>query len=134
TSGWTSLIDVSTPPAEGAVAYTTPITERYPYTKSVKFKEQKLQSNRVQTQENMEVQENERKIINQKVDNEFSKTSDKDSNANDMSKSQYPLAVKMMFNYEAESNAPAILRAMYKEMIPSTDIQLDEASQICQQW
>lgn len=39
---------------------------------------------------------------------------------------EYPLAVKMMFNYEAESNAPAILRAMYKEMIPARSLQLDE--------
>lgn len=31
---------------------------------------------------------------------------------------KYPLAVKMMFNYDAESNAQAILRAMYKEIIP----------------
>nr|XP_053640466.1 serine/threonine-protein kinase Pink1, mitochondrial-like [Cherax quadricarinatus] len=38
---------------------------------------------------------------------------------------EYPLAVKMMFNYEAESNAPAILRAMYKEMIPARSLQLD---------
>jgi len=48
--------------------------------------------------------------------------------------SHYPLAVKMMFNYEAESNAPAILRSMYKEMIPATDIQLDEVPEIWQHW
>lgn len=39
---------------------------------------------------------------------------------------EYPLAVKMMFNYEAESNAPAILRAMYKELLPARRLQLDE--------
>lgn len=30
----------------------------------------------------------------------------------------YPLAVKMMFNYDTESNAIAILRSMYREMVP----------------
>lgn len=31
----------------------------------------------------------------------------------------YPLAVKMMFNYDIQSNGMAILRAMYKETIPA---------------
>lgn len=31
----------------------------------------------------------------------------------------FPLALKMMFNYDAESNATAILRAMYRETIPA---------------
>lgn len=31
----------------------------------------------------------------------------------------FPLAIKMMFNYDAESNASAILRAMYREMVPA---------------
>ncbi|KAB7495443.1 Serine/threonine-protein kinase PINK1, mitochondrial [Armadillidium nasatum] len=44
------------------------------------------------------------------------------------SSDNYPLAMKMMFNYEAESNAPAILTAMYKEMIPSKSIELDDVS------
>lgn len=53
---------------------------------------------------------------------------DKDSNTEDtVSLEKYPLAIKMMFNYEAESNAPAILRAMYKEMLPARSLQLDEA-------
>ena len=29
------------------------------------------------------------------------------------------LAVKMMFNYDAESNASSILRAMYREVVPA---------------
>lgn len=33
--------------------------------------------------------------------------------------SAFPLAVKMMFNYDAESNAAAILKAMYKETVPA---------------
>ncbi|KAL0277022.1 UNVERIFIED_CONTAM: hypothetical protein PYX00_004451 [Menopon gallinae] len=31
----------------------------------------------------------------------------------------YPLAVKMMFNYDIESNSSAIIRAMYRETVPS---------------
>jgi len=31
----------------------------------------------------------------------------------------YPLAVKMMFNYEAESNATAIINAMHREITPA---------------
>lgn len=34
-------------------------------------------------------------------------------------KSTFPFAIKMMFNYDAESNATAILRAMYRETVPS---------------
>lgn len=54
---------------------------------------------------------------------------DSDDGSNDMtSMEKFPLAVKMMFNYEAESNAPAILRAMYKEMLPARSLQLDESA------
>jgi len=31
----------------------------------------------------------------------------------------FPLAIKMMFNYDAESNAAAILNAMYRETVPA---------------
>lgn len=31
----------------------------------------------------------------------------------------YPLAMKMMFNYHAESNSIAILRAMHREIVPA---------------
>ena len=34
-------------------------------------------------------------------------------------KEDYPLAVKMMFNYDVESNSTAILRSMYRELVPS---------------
>lgn len=33
--------------------------------------------------------------------------------------SKYPFAVKMMFNYDIQSNAMAILRAMYRETVPA---------------
>jgi hypothetical protein len=32
---------------------------------------------------------------------------------------EYPLAVKMMFNYDAESNATAILHSMLRETVPA---------------
>lgn len=32
---------------------------------------------------------------------------------------EYPFAVKMMFNYDIQSNAMAILRAMYRETVPA---------------
>jgi hypothetical protein len=40
-----------------------------------------------------------------------------DSTEQDLS--NFPLAVKMMFNYDAESNATSILRAMYRETVPA---------------
>ncbi|XP_047101200.1 serine/threonine-protein kinase Pink1, mitochondrial [Schistocerca piceifrons] len=36
-----------------------------------------------------------------------------------ISRLAFPLALKMMFNYDAESNASAILRAMYRETVPA---------------
>ena len=38
---------------------------------------------------------------------------------NTSSLSEFPLALKMMFNYDAESNATAILKSMYKETVPA---------------
>lgn len=35
---------------------------------------------------------------------------------------EYPLALKMMFNYDVQSNSLAILRAMYQETIPARRI------------
>lgn len=37
----------------------------------------------------------------------------------DATMEQYPLALKMMFNYDIQSNAMAILKAMYKETVPA---------------
>ncbi|XP_014469946.1 PREDICTED: serine/threonine-protein kinase PINK1, mitochondrial [Dinoponera quadriceps] len=39
-------------------------------------------------------------------------------NTDTKDKSAFPFAVKMMFNYDAESNAAAILRVMYRETVP----------------
>lgn len=40
---------------------------------------------------------------------------------------EFNLAVKVMFNYSAESNAFAIWRAMYKETLPTiTEVDLGE--------
>ncbi|CAL7942398.1 unnamed protein product [Xylocopa violacea] len=39
---------------------------------------------------------------------------------------QFPLALKMMFNYDAESNALSILRSMYRETVPARKYLKDE--------
>lgn len=49
------------------------------------------------------------------------------------SNTMYPLAVKMMFNYDAESNAMSILRAMSRETVPSRCVQ-QNFSRLDQQW
>ena len=36
----------------------------------------------------------------------------------------FPLAIKMMFNYDAESNATTILRAMQRETVPARSVRL----------
>jgi len=40
----------------------------------------------------------------------------------------YPLALKMMFNYDIQSNALSILRAMYKETVPARQRGMNEAA------
>nr|CAD7457694.1 unnamed protein product [Timema tahoe] len=40
--------------------------------------------------------------------------------------SDFPFAVKMMFNYDAESNAASILRAMYRETVPARSYFVNE--------
>ena len=42
----------------------------------------------------------------------------------DQSNNKYPLAIKMMFNYNAESNASTILRAMHRETVPARFLSL----------
>lgn len=49
------------------------------------------------------------------------------------SNTMYSLAVKMMFNYDAESNAMSILRAMSRETVPSRCVQ-HNFSTTDQQW
>ncbi|XP_070074998.1 serine/threonine-protein kinase Pink1, mitochondrial [Drosophila takahashii] len=44
------------------------------------------------------------------------------------SSNNYPLALKMMFNYDIQSNALSILRAMYKETVPARQRGMNEAS------
>ena len=42
---------------------------------------------------------------------------------NEDHKIKHPLAVKMMFNFHAESNAPTILKAMKKEILLAQNVQ-----------
>jgi len=41
-----------------------------------------------------------------------------------ISDEEYPLAIKMMFNYHAESNAFTILRAMHRETVPTRSMSI----------
>ena len=47
--------------------------------------------------------------------------------------STFPLAIKMMFNYDAESNAISILRAMYRETVPARKYYQNEELAIWEQ-
>lgn len=51
---------------------------------------------------------------------------EKTKNDNEQTPKEYPLAVKMMFNFDAESNASSILRSMYREMVPLQNVTLDK--------
>ncbi|XP_055606749.1 serine/threonine-protein kinase Pink1, mitochondrial isoform X2 [Uranotaenia lowii] len=44
----------------------------------------------------------------------------------DASLEEYPLALKMMFNYDIQSNAMSILKAMYKETVPAKSRNISE--------
>lgn len=46
---------------------------------------------------------------------------------------RYPMALKMMFNYDIQSNALAILRAMYKETVPARQRYMNEAAEAWEQ-
>ena len=46
-------------------------------------------------------------------------TKDEESTKTD----DFPLAVKMMFNYDVESNSAAILRSMYRELVPFQSVE-----------
>ncbi|XP_065219341.1 serine/threonine-protein kinase Pink1, mitochondrial [Planococcus citri] len=51
---------------------------------------------------------------------------EKTKDDNEQMPKEYPLAVKMMFNFDAESNASSILRSMYREMVPLQNVTLDK--------
>lgn len=48
------------------------------------------------------------------------------STASDVELTKYPLALKMMFNYDIQSNAMSILRGMYKETIPARSKRIND--------
>lgn len=50
-----------------------------------------------------------------------------EQDAEDSSFYKFPLAVKMMFNYDVQSNAMSILKAMHKETIPARKRATDDA-------
>lgn len=46
------------------------------------------------------------------------------ANYKDSTEDGWPLAVKMMFNYDIESNAFAILKGMVREIVPARHVDL----------
>lgn len=52
-----------------------------------------------------------------------------DDNRSDSSLISYPMALKIMFNYDIESNAMSILRAMHKETVPARQRNINEATE-----
>ncbi|XP_061393060.1 serine/threonine-protein kinase Pink1, mitochondrial isoform X2 [Musca vetustissima] len=56
-----------------------------------------------------------------------------DTSATNANIHRYPLALKMMFNYDIQSNALAILRAMYKETVPARQRYINEAAESWEQ-
>lgn len=64
------------------------------------------------------------KFVNDTLEEKNNSPINIDTKAKD--KSAFPFAIKMMFNYDAESNAAAILRAMYRETVPSRKLYGNE--------
>lgn len=53
------------------------------------------------------------------------------SNLNQIQRTQNEkLAVKMLFNYDIESNASTILRAMVREIVPARNVSLDNINEL----
>ncbi|XP_052901630.1 serine/threonine-protein kinase Pink1, mitochondrial [Anopheles moucheti] len=59
----------------------------------------------------------------------FDQNSDylRESNERDYNIEEYPLALKMMFNYDIQSNAMAILKGMYRETVPAKRRTIESA-------
>uniref|UniRef100_A0A182R5N7 non-specific serine/threonine protein kinase n=1 Tax=Anopheles funestus TaxID=62324 RepID=A0A182R5N7_ANOFN len=51
----------------------------------------------------------------------------RESNEKDYNIEEYPLALKMMFNYDIQSNAMAILKGMYRETVPAKRRTIESA-------
>ncbi|XP_052131136.1 serine/threonine-protein kinase Pink1, mitochondrial [Frankliniella occidentalis] len=62
-------------------------------------------------------------VYTAKIKSELSPDMDSNIIEND---DKFPLAVKMMFNYDAESNAMSILRAMHRETVPALSYSSNE--------
>lgn len=63
-------------------------------------------------------------VYTAKLKEESSSVNDLNQEKHDMSK--FPLAIKMMFNYDAESNSMSILRAMHRETVPAMTYSSNE--------
>lgn len=98
-------------PAETSAA---PKTQR-----KVQFNLQALINNSSNASAQSSRESNEGSYINSNVSPSIAKADDENEDTSDIEK--YPLALKMMFNYDIQSNAMSILRAMYRETIPAVN-------------
>lgn len=58
-------------------------------------------------------------VYTAKLNNQLKEKENRNDSATNDGIVKYPLAVKMMFNYDIQSNAFAILNAMYRETVPA---------------
>uniref|UniRef100_U5ENE0 non-specific serine/threonine protein kinase n=1 Tax=Corethrella appendiculata TaxID=1370023 RepID=U5ENE0_9DIPT len=67
--------------------------------------------------------------INEEFEDDFEVTAinDDSDQQHDNDINKYPLALKIMFNYDIESNAMSILKGMYKETVPARKRQIADA-------
>lgn len=68
------------------------------------------------------------RYIDTRKDNRNNDGINVDAERADDTTDEYPLAIKMMFNYDAESNAASILREMYRETVPARKYYESDAS------
>lgn len=73
----------------------------------------------VKTQRVVKFNENIETRMRSRLSSSSDESEAHETSADDASICHYPWALKMMFNYDIQSNAMAILRAMYKETIPA---------------
>lgn len=52
------------------------------------------------------------------------------ANYKDSTEAEWVLAVKMMFNYDIESNAFSILKGMVKEIVPARQVDLKNLAEL----
>lgn len=67
------------------------------------------------------------KLKNDHYENDFTNLIHQMESTNKNDYDDYPFAVKMMFNYDIQSDSMHILNAMYKEIVPARVCHIEEA-------